>query len=542
MKEVAIVGGGISGLVSAFELSEHKNLGITVIEGSDSCGGKMKGYYNKEKQQFEEHSIRALASTYFALFDIFHRAGILHTLTAVDNYQFYESKTGKKVAIDRTEPLTLDTFKSLVKTFDLSIIDMMTLAKKITHHINASEEEREKLAYKKAGDVIGVDDFHPQTKQFIINWFGILTGARMESKAVDIMDSFLLMFLPMTESPHLPPGKHSKSYCFNRPTSEVVALLVNVLEKRGVKFIYNTRLTNVTNDAKSDKIILRTEKHQLDEKTYDAVIMAVPHEVMWKVGLLPDVKKPFSDEWSFGTQFLMDYIPNAFKDFTGRSYNLSFDAPWNIVFQIQHQNGFWKDVPFPKSHPYNLSATCSSPFNKGSLYGKRFMECTPNEAKHEILHQLGITSEEERDTLAAKANIDSVYLKYTENWEPYANLETVSLGILQDSGKRWVDLSQIYVRSAEDKQIHVKTEKSGVFLAGEVVHVPGKWKIPTMEQAAMSGKQAAQEVFKYCGINTTIHMKYATLESTSGFKLMEGILAGLTGIANLIPNSRKKEK
>jgi thioredoxin reductase len=537
-RDIVIIGGGISGLVSAYELSEHTSLNLTIIEASDICGGKMKGYFNEEKQRFEEHSIRSLASTYFALFDVFYRAGILNTLTAVDNYLFYESKSGKKVAVDRTEPIQLETFKELVKTFDLSITDMMTLAKKITHHTNASEEERQKLAYQQAGDVVGVDDFDEHTKQFIINWFGILTGARMESKAVDIMDSFLLMFLPMTESPHLPPGKHSKSYCFNRPSSEVVALLVDKLKQRGVQFVYNTRLANIKRDENADKVILQTATNQLEKIAYDACIMAVPHEVLWKVGLLPEVKKPFEDEWSFGTQFLMDYIPDAFKDFTGKSYNLSFDAPWNIVFQIQHQNGFWKDVNFPKSHPYNLSATCSSPFNKGLLYGKRFMECTPTEAKHEILYQLGITSEDERQHLAMHANIDSVYLKYTEDWEQYAHFETSSLGILQDNGKRWVNLSQIYVRSAQDKEVLVTTATKGVFLAGEVVNVPGKWKIPTMEQAAMSGKQAAQKIFKFCNIKRSVNMNYSILESTSGFKLMEGILAGLTGIAKLIPHSK----
>lgn len=533
-KNIAVVGGGISGLVSAFELSEDPGLNITVIEGSPSCGGKMKGYYNRKKERFEEHSIRSLASTYFALFDIFNRAEMLQTLTAVDNYIFYQSKSGKKVSVDRTESISLNTFKELIKTFELSLTDMISLAKTITHHTNASEEERDKMAFKKAGDVIGIHDFDPHTKQFIINWFGILTGARMDSKAVDIMDSFLLMFLPMTESPYLPPGNHSKSYCFNRPTSEVVALLVDKLEKRGVNFNYNSRLTNISRNSDSHKIQLKTEETDLDNSEYDACIIALPHEVMWKVGLLPDVKKAFNDEWSFGTQFLMDHVPEAFKDFTGKSYNLSFDAPWNIVFQIQHEQGFWTSIEFPHSHAYNLSATCSSPFNKGSLYGKRFMECTPQEAKHEILYQLGITSENEREKLAAHANIDSVYLKYTEDWEKYAKLETTSLGILQDNGKRWVDLSQIYVRSAEDQKIKVTTPIDGVFLAGEVVEVPGKWKIPTMEQAAMSGKQAAQEVFKYCEIEKSVNMDYSILENTKGYKLMEGVLKGLSGFAKLI--------
>ena len=77
-----------------------------------------------------------------------------------------------------------------------------------------------------------------------------------------------------------------------------------------------------------------------------------------------------------------------------------------------------------------------------------------------------------------------------------------------------------------------------VFLAGEVVNVPRKWKIPTMEQASMSGKQAGHEVFKYCDIDTSVNMNFVTLESTTVFKLMEGVLAGLTGIAKIIPRNK----
>lgn len=538
-KEIAIVGGGISGLVSAFELSEDPSLDITIIEGSDSCGGKMKGYYNEKTNRFEEHSIRALGSTYFAFFDVLNRADLLHTLTAVDDYKFYESKTGRKVAVDRTDSLKLETFKELVSTFDLSVTDMLSLARKIAAHVNASDKEREEQAHLKAGNVIGIDKFNEHTKQFIINWFGILTGARMESKAVDIMDSFVLMFLPMKESPHLPPGKHSKSYCFNRPTSEVVAMLVEKLVSRGVKFQYNKRLKNIHHDAISGKTRLETSGEKIPNNTFDACIIAVPHEVMWKLGVLQGVKKPFNDEWSFGTQFAMKQIPKAFKDFAGKSYNLSFDAPWNIVFQIQHQGAFWKDVNFPEEKPYNLSATCSSPFNEGALYGKRFMECTPAEVKQEILFQLGITSEEERVALMEHAVIDPVYLKYTKDWEKYSTLETAEFGIIQDDGYRWVNLSQIYVRSAEDLEIHSATQRKGIFLAGEVVSVPGRWKIPTMEQASMSGKQAAQEIFTFLETDIKVNMEFATLLSTKGFKLMEGILAGLTSLLKLIPHSKK---
>lgn len=131
---------------------------------------------------------------------------------------------------------------------------MMTPAKKITGHTDASEEERNDPTHQKAGDVIGVDDFDDQAKQFIFNWFGILTGARMHSKAVHIMDGFPPIFLPMPKSPLLPTGKHSKSYCFNRPTSEIAVILVDRLKTRGVE-IYTTRVTNVVYHTSSHKII-----------------------------------------------------------------------------------------------------------------------------------------------------------------------------------------------------------------------------------------------------------------------------------------------
>ncbi|WP_201615915.1 NAD(P)-binding protein [Psychrobacter urativorans] len=133
-KKILIAGGGISGLTAAFELSEDSSLDITIVESRDSCGGKMIGYFNTDEQRFEEHSIRALSSTYFSLFNIFDRAGLLHMLTPVDDYQFYQSgngsfndenkddadkdgasvKKGKRVAIDRRAAIDLQTIESMI--------------------------------------------------------------------------------------------------------------------------------------------------------------------------------------------------------------------------------------------------------------------------------------------------------------------------------------------------------------------------------------------------------------------------------------------
>ena len=576
-KKILIAGGGISGLTAAFELSEDPSLDITIVESRDRCGGKMIGFFNSEEQRFEEHSIRALSSTYFSLFNIFDRANLLHMLTPVDDYQFYQSGSesssdksndkarpeksnnaknkGKRVSIDRRAAIDLHTIENMIETFDLNKKDMLQLVQRIVHHVNASEKERAEMAHKKAGEIIGIDDFETHTKQFIENWFGILTGARMHSKAVDIMDSFVLMFLPMTEAPVLPPGESSKSYCFNRPTSDVVDALVSKLQERGVNIFTQTRIINL-HHKDGGKIEIDVEysdnsniaknggshKNQALPEAFDAAVMALPHEVLWKIGLMPEVKKPFNDEWSFGTQYPLSEVPSEFKAFLGKSYNLCFDAPWNIVFQIQHKGGFWQDVDFPAGFDYNLSATCSSPFNKGLLFGKRFMECTPDEAKEEILYQLGITDGEQRKAIAKDAFIDPINMLYTDDWQAQADVETTEMGILQDNGKRWVNLAQIYVRNAEDKLIETKTEWDNIALAGEIISVTGRWKIPTMEQAATSGKQAAQVIFDYLASKKLgdeqskggrqVSLETATLTNQGRYKYLDPMVTALSKTVN----------
>ncbi|TXD98276.1 hypothetical protein ES754_04935 [Psychrobacter frigidicola] len=567
-KNILIAGGGISGLTAAFELSEDPSLDITIVESGASCGGKMIGYFNTDKQRFEEHSIRALSSTYFSLFNIFDRAGLLHMLTPVDDYQFYQSgdgsfnygnkddvnkddaraEKGKRVAIDRRAAIDLQTIESMIDTFDLNKKDMLQLVQRIVHHVNASDEERAEMAFKKVGDLIGIEDFDTRTKQFITNWFGILTGARMHSKAVDIMDSFVLMFLPMTEAPILPAGATSKSYCFNRPTSEVLETLVAILKSRGVTIITQARVLNMhrQDNGKLSVDISRTnisctndnesnaDEYDNLQQHFDAAVMALPHEVLWKIGLLPQVKKPFNDEWSFGTQYPLTQMPDAFKPFLGKSYNLCFDAPWNIVFQIQHRGGFWQDVEFPDSFDYNLSATCSSPFNKGALFGKRFMECTPSEAKEEILYQLGITDNKQRQAIAKGGIIDPINLRYVDDWQAYADIETAEMGIVQDNGKRWVNLAQIYVRNADDALIDTQTHWDNVVVAGEIVSVAGRWKIPTMEQAATSGKQAAQALFTYLGSEKQVSLETATLLHEGRYKYLDPLVMTLNKAANIL--------
>ncbi len=162
------------------------------------------------------------------------------------------------------------------------------------------------------------------------------------------------------------------------------------------------------------------------------------------------------------------------------------------------------------------------------------MECTPEEAKEEILYQLGITDDAERKSIAKGGTIDAINLRYTEDWQAYADIETAEMGILQDNGKRWVNLAQIYVRNADDKLIDTATQWDNVVIAGEIVSVTGRWKIPTMEQAATSGKQAAQALFDYLESDHQVSLETSILLNPKRYKYLDPLVTALSKTANAL--------
>ena len=66
--KINIYGAGISGLITAFELSKYKEFDITIYEKSDSVGGMSKSKYINNIPS--EHSWRGYSNFYFNLIDI----------------------------------------------------------------------------------------------------------------------------------------------------------------------------------------------------------------------------------------------------------------------------------------------------------------------------------------------------------------------------------------------------------------------------------------------------------------------------------------
>ena len=108
------------------------------------------------------------------------------------------------------------------------------------------------------------------------------------------------------------------------------------------------------------------------------------------------------------------------------------------------------------------------------------------------------------------------------------------MGILQENGKRWVNLAQIYVRNADDELIDTATQWDNIVLAGEIISVTGRWKIPTMEQAATSGKQAAQALFDYLNIDTPVSLETSTLLNQKRYKYLDPLVTAMSKTANAL--------
>lgn len=501
---VLVAGGGLAGLCTAFELSEIPGLQITLLEASPYFGGKIQADYNPELQRFEEHSIRVMSSTYLSFFDIMQRAGLMDWISPALEYQFCTNKLSQSLSISRWQPLGFKVAKEMCQLFELRPNDLLSLAFRAFQLTLGRPQHRELASQLSFQEALGLDRYHPKSRDFILRWIGMLAGARAHSRALDVLDSFALMFIPRDRAPGLPGPDSGKSFVFNRPSGGYARALAKILEKRGVALHLNTRLEQLKPEGQYFKILCG--KPKLDQTEYDAVVLCTPIEVSRALGALPPVEPKSQQQWSVGAQFLLSDLPKTLQPYLHTPFNLCFDTPWDLVFQIQSQASCWPNVEFPTGYAYNLSISASSLHKNGSLYQKPFVQCTPKQVLHEYLFQLGFEQESQREALCARSGLDPFFLKFSSQWRDYLDRPEVEMGPLLPCGHRWINAAPIYLRNDKDPIVEHRCRQPGLVLAGEGVDVPGPWQIPSMEQAALSAKQASHALLQYLGQDSPVQV------------------------------------
>lgn len=502
---VLVVGGGLSGLCSAFELSEYPDLKITLIESSSAWGGKIQADFNPQLQRFEEHSIRVMSSTYLSFFDIMARAGLMSWVSPALEYSFCGANLEEHMPLSRWQPLGLEDARELCRRFELRPRKLISLAWKSLQLSLGRPIHRQRARNQSFYDALNMQDYDATTRDFLLRWIGMLAGARPYSKALDVLDSFALMFIPRTRAPELPGPETGKSFVFNRPSGGYARALAAKLRARGVRLALETPLRSIQSKP-GQGIWVECDHPDFQRQAVDAVLMCTPIEVSRSLGALDLQSSKPRCQWSLGVQFLLNELPERLIPFLRTPFNLCFSTPWDLVFQIQSSESCWPEVPFPEGSRYNLSVSGSSLHKKGELFQRSFMECTPEQVLHEYLYQMGFKGEQQRRVLCGRAGIDPYFMRFTKDWQRYAQRPEVEMGPLHESGHRWVNAAPIYVRNAQDPPIGHISPIPGVFVAGEGVQVPGPWQIPSMEQAAVSAKQASHALLGYLGQKSAVQL------------------------------------
>mgnify|MGYP001223202983 CR=1 FL=1 len=517
MSTVHIFGGGLGGLSSAVFLATQKpeNLTIHLYESTENLGGKMSSWSSDDRKTHREHSIRGIGSSYFNFRELYDRVGI--PSGAMKPSAFFGVKDDKRFLLEIASLSKMGLHHILWFFYNISPI--------LLNYNTGKQQSFEEAAQ--------LNKLEPNTRTFVESLLGIIVGLRKESKAEYAVNMFGTLF-QMMEVDEL-----NKEICiFNGPTKEVaIDPIEKFLEEKNVIIHKNCRLTNVNKTELSYETENGIENISLGDDTMS--ILALPHEIIWSLGLLPNIKQSFSDVWSFGCQIRFykpceeaaaptgeEYLPEFLKPFLGNKLSLIVESEWEIILTI-HEGGVNWDRDYIHPDIYDVSITVSSAVTPGKLFGKSVPYCSKSELIRELLFQIsgfqlnckGANDIKNMD-LSQISSVDEFYMKlvdspYEGNLQPTEEMGPVFFN--KDTGKnqRWIHSGQIYTANKNDPIVKTTNNISPyVFLAGEVVHCKGAIQIPTMEKVVITSKYACNEVLKKIGSEDLLNVKYSNLKSS----------------------------
>lgn len=409
MKKVIVLGGGVAGLSAAHELSE-RNFGVAVYERKSIPGGKARSINVPNTAIGDrlplpgEHGFRFFPRFYKHITDTMkripdkkHGGSVLHNLVQADRAEMAEYDKAPIKVITRF-PRDANDLKAIIAEIHenntgLTKDDFEFFGGKLWKLMTSSFERRQ-AEYEKVSwwDFVEAGS---RSKTFQTYLAIGLTRTLVAAKATEISaktggDILLQLIFDMTT-----PGV-SSDRLLNGPTNDVfINPLVAQLKERGVDYqkdayvkkIYcdETQITGV--DIEIDGQIQRVEG--------DYYISAMPVEVMADmitpamVGIDPHLQdiKPLSDHvsWMNGIQF---YLNEDLEIVHG--HTIYINSEWALTSISQAQ--FWKDYPMENFGAGNvktvLSVDISDWESKGNKIKKTAMDCSPEEIKEEVLHQL----------------------------------------------------------------------------------------------------------------------------------------------------------
>jgi len=448
--KVIIIGGGISGLTCAYELSKY-NIYIELYEKDNEFGGLVQGIVKNGK--YDEHSWRGFNKNYKNLFSIMKDINIYH------NINFEKNITLHRESIPYYEYYKLFSFQLFQYIFYFFV------------YLFSSKDRIDK-EYKNIllSSLIKYD----KNNYFYNNLLGDLLHIGSDPFLVSAHTLYNLRFKCNTTWHHL---KYPTNIAIINPW-------IKYLKSNDVQIFNNSKLENIkfTNNVNNaiDYLIINGEK-----KTADYYIFAIPPYALNKLFSKTLLSKKIENLHYTGQHKELSFRL-YFKDKITISTNLSLPkSDWGIVLIPLHE--FWdKNYKLGNNIKSIISGTCVTGGNISSNLNKNIFNSSKEEVINSIKYQL--ENNIYFNNIIKKYNNGKTLKDYTYDIKLWYKWYETDIGM---------DTDDIYWSNTYQTSTHRLNQYEGfynLFFAG--VHTKTSIDLATMESAAESGKLACLQLMK----------------------------------------------
>ncbi|AXG11448.1 hydroxysqualene dehydroxylase [Haloplanus rubicundus] len=493
---VAVLGGGVGGLSAAHELAE-RGVEVTVYEARERLGGKARSFpistHDGGTVQ-AEHGFRFFPGFYRNLRETMDRIPRPEGGTVADSLVHTDetlitSTNGPETVSETRTPRTVaewaEAFKPTIGGGELTPSETNYFLRRLLVLLTSCRARREReLDRVSWWEFVDAEAQSPAYRKHLAESTQALVALQPQrGSARTIGQIYVQLMLDQID-----PTRPTEAV-LNGPTSDVwIDPWVAHLESLGVDFHTDTPVTSVDCDG---DVVTGVELAGDERATADHYVAALPVEVMASL-VTPALRQAapslahverLDTAWMNGIQFyLTEDVPLA------RGHQAYTDSPWALTAISQRQ--FWDEGPFDVGADNDdavqgvLSVIVSDWETPGVVYDKPARECSREEIKTEVWHQLAAHLNRDAERLSEDALYDWV----------------LDPAIVEDGG-RMANAEPLLINTVDSLRYRPRavTEAPNLVLAADYVRT--ETDLATMESANEAARRAVRGIIDRTGVD-----------------------------------------
>ena len=494
--QVAVLGGGIGGLSAAHELAE-RDFDVTVYEARERLGGKARSFPISTPDGGTvpaEHGFRFFPGFYRNLRETMQRIPLPEGGTVADNLvhtneTLITSTTGPETVSETRTPGSVaewaEAFEPTIGGGELTPAETNYFLRRLLVLLTSCRARREReLDRVSWWEFVDAAAQSPAYRKHLAESTQALVALQPQrGSARTIGQIYVQLMLDQ-----LDPNRPTEAV-LNGPTSEVwIEPWVTHLESLGVEFHTDSPVTEI--DADGERIT-GVELTGGERVTADHYVAALPVEVMASL-VTPALRRAapslshvgrLDTAWMNGIQFYFtEDVPLA------RGHQAYTDSPWALTAISQRQ--FWDDGSFDVGADNDgavqgvLSVIVSDWERAGVVYDKPARDCSREEIKTEVWHQLAAHLNRDADRLSEDALYDWV----------------LDPAIVEDEGGM-TNTEPLLINTVDSLRHRPRAVTAAPNLVLAADYVRTETDLATMESANEAARRAAAGIVERAGVD-----------------------------------------